>query len=287
MAVRTEKIQSLTGSAPLTLPKTLPSGSKGLQVSTSGVITAPDVTNTLTNLTSSIGSDPGWVLLDHIESDEGETMKVVNSSTTYPASDIYCYEVHFNLIVNYNNNSSNIYWSPLRSGTRSPNGNGRSGVRTYNDTGSGKECTTGGVAGNGTGTSSSNYEFYTQIKMESMSNPNLSSYDMAFNKDTAPYQGTYGGDGGLNGNFRYYNGSGYAGPVICDTGSFGRRGHGNSYNNWKLGETHFSMPRGNQPTHTSKVNGFEVWDQSGGPTGSANYKMMGFMQLWGMPKTTS
>tara|TARA_R100000084_G_C4638979_1_gene142690 strand:- start:11 stop:874 length:864 start_codon:yes stop_codon:yes gene_type:complete len=287
MAVRTEKIQSLTGSAPLTLPKTLPASSKGLQVSTSGVITAPDVTNTLTNLTSSIGSDPGWVLLDHIESDGATTMKVVNNSTTYPASDIYCYEVCFNIIVNYNNNGSSLYWSPLRSGTRSPNGNGRSGVRTYNDTGSGKECVTGGTAGSGTGTSSNNYEFYQQIKMEGMSSPNLSSYDMAFDKTTAPYNGTYGGDGGLNGSFRYYNGSGYGGNIITNTGSFGRRGHGNSYQNWKLGETHFSMPRGNQPTHTSKVNGFEVWDQSGGPTGSANYKVMGFMQLWGMPKTTS
>lgn len=287
MAVRTEKIQSLTGSAPLTLPKTLPTSSKGVQVSTTGVISTPDVSNTLKNLTSSIGSDPGWVLLDHIESDGGETMKVVNSSTTYPASDIYCYEVHFNLIVNYNNNGTSIYFSPLRSGTRSPNGNGRSGVRTYMDTGGGKTSSTSGINGNGTGTTNGNYEFYQQMKMEGMSQPDLSSYDMAFDKATAPYGSTYGGDGGLNGNFRYYNGSGYAGTNICDTGSFGRRNHGNSYSNWKLGETHFSMPRGNQPTHTSKVNGFEVWDDSGGPGGNSSYKIMGFMQLYGMPKTTS
>ena len=287
MAVRTEKIQSLTGSAPLTLPKTLPSSSKGVQVSTTGVISSPDVTNTLSHKTSSIGSDPGWVLLDHIEVDEGETMKVVNSSTTYPASDIYCYEVHFNIISNYNNNGSEIRFSPLRSGTRSPNGNGRSGVRTYYSTGSGMEATTGSVGGSGTGTTYSNYEFYQGIKMEGMSNPGLSSYSMAFDKDTAPLGGTYGGDGGLNGSFRYYNGSGYAGTITCDTGTFGRRSHGNSYNDWRLGETHFAMPRGNSPTHTGKIDGFECWNQNGGPGGNSSYTIMGFMQLYGMPKTTS
>ena len=41
MAVRTEKIQALTGSAPLTLPTSLPASSKGLQVSTTGVMSTP------------------------------------------------------------------------------------------------------------------------------------------------------------------------------------------------------------------------------------------------------
>ena len=74
MTVRTEKIQALTGSAPLTLPTSLPTSKKGVQVSTTGVISTPASADSMTNLTSSVGSIPGWVLLDHIEQENGATL---------------------------------------------------------------------------------------------------------------------------------------------------------------------------------------------------------------------
>jgi len=71
MTVRTEKIQALTGSAPLTLPTSLPANNKAVEVSTTGVITTPATADSLSHLTSSTGSDTGWVLLDHNETNSG------------------------------------------------------------------------------------------------------------------------------------------------------------------------------------------------------------------------
>ena len=67
----------------------------------------------------------------------------------------------------------------------------------------------------------------------------------------------------------------------------GRSGTGNDYGNWSFDRTAFSMPVSNNATYTAKVDGFDCWDQTGGTWGNANYKIMGFIQLWGMPKTTS
>tara|TARA_R100001163_G_C5057366_1_gene193871 strand:- start:345 stop:1202 length:858 start_codon:yes stop_codon:yes gene_type:complete len=285
MAVRTEKIQALTGSAPLTLPTSLPASSKGLQVSTTGVMSTPSTSDSLTHLTSSTGSDPGWVLLDHVEQNSAVSiMSVRNSSTTYPASDIYCYEIQFNIMGYYNNSGSSVYWSPTRSGTRNPNGTGRRSVGVYQSPGSGKS--NWNANGNSTGVNGG-YEYNMSYKMNGQSSPTGNNYSKMFDKAVASKSSTYGGDGGVIGRFRYYNGSGYAGPVIEPIGYNGRSGTGNSYGNWNFDRTAFSMPVSNNATYTSKVDGFDCWDQTGGTWGNANYKVMGFIQLWGMPKTTS
>ena len=59
MTVRTEKIQALTGSAPLTLPTQLPSSTRNVQVSTSGVLSTPSVANSLNN--ANLGGKEGSV----------------------------------------------------------------------------------------------------------------------------------------------------------------------------------------------------------------------------------
>ena len=93
MAVRTEKIQALTGSAPLTLPKTLPTSEKGLQVSTTGVITAPDTADSMSNFVASTGGEAGWHMFTHEEIESGANPIELKRPTasTYASSDIYEY----------------------------------------------------------------------------------------------------------------------------------------------------------------------------------------------------
>ncbi len=281
MTVRTEKIQALTGSAPLTLPSTLPSSSKGVQVSTTGVISAPDVATTLTNLTSSTGANPGWVLLSHKETDtEADYMEVTNSSTVYPASDIYCYQIKFHIAGYYNNGSGTIQYSPMVDGVRKPNGNGIYGQGFRMDAASGTSMP--GANGNGTD-SSSGYMGRLQYKKQSMTNPTNRSYAQNFDKSKGSYDGSYGGDGGVQGSFRFYNGSGYQGTNIDPIGHYGRYASGNNYQYFQWGNTISTMPVSNQPTHTGKVNGFSFWDSNVG----SGRKIFGYLQLWGMPKTAT
>ena len=69
MTVRTEKIQSLTGSAPLKLPTSLPSTNTAVQVDTDGTMTAESgATTTFNTLTNGAG-ETGWVCLNVVEQD--------------------------------------------------------------------------------------------------------------------------------------------------------------------------------------------------------------------------
>ena len=118
MTVRTEKIQSLTGSAPLTLPTSLPSSNKGLQVSTTGVISTPATATSLSGLSSGGNSD--WILFDHLEQDTWATsMKVsANGNGSYAAGDIYCWEIKFHILHGRNGrNSMTGYWAPYSGDT--------------------------------------------------------------------------------------------------------------------------------------------------------------------------
>jgi len=284
MTVRTDKIQALTGSAPLTLPTSLPTSSKSLQVSTTGVISAPNVATTLTNLTSSVNSNPGWVLLSHVEQDSGaETITVTNSSTTYPASDIYCYDIKYHLASdNENNSAANIRWSPMVSGVRKPNGNGVYGYGTRVLSSSGFNGTTNAPA-SGTSDAYNSYMGQIQYKRQYNNNPNNTSYSLNFDKSAASYGRPYAGDGGAQGTLRFYNGSGYQGCNINPEGNSSRIGTGNNYTNTQWSTCVSTMPVSNNPTHTDKVDGFAFWDSQ---SNSSRF-IMGYVQLWGMPKTVS
>ena len=283
MTVRTEKIQALTGSAPLTLPTSLPANSKAVEVSTTGVITTPATADSLSHLTSSTGSDTGWVLLDHNETNSGtDVMSVRNTSTIYPPADIYCYELQFHLQGYYSNTAGNMRWSPTRGGTRSPNGSGRYSVGVYQGTGSGKSNYS--VGSNST-SQSTGYENNMSYKRNGQSSPTGNKYEVFFDKDTAAMAGNYAGDGGIQGKFRYYNGAGYSGCIIDDNGYNGRGGSGNSYTDWSMNRCGFSMPVNNDATYTAAVDGFDVFDSNS--ISNTNYQIFGFVQLWGMPKAVS
>jgi len=281
MTVRTEKIQALTGSAPLTLPSTLPSSSKGVQVSTTGVVSAPDVSTKLTNLTSSTGSNPGWVLLSHKEYDNQiDYMNITNSSTAYPAADIYCYKIEFHIAAYQNNSASNIRYSPMVGGTRKPNGNGIYGQGIRIDAASGVSM----PGANGSGTSSTtSYMGRMQYKKNNMQTPTNNSYVQNFDASKGSYTSSYGGDGGVQGSIRFYNGSGYQATNIDPKGFFSRYAAGNNYNYSQWAHQVSTMPVSNQPTHTEKVDGFSFF----GSDVSSGYKIYGYLQLWGMPKTVS
>jgi hypothetical protein len=283
MTVRTEKIQALTGSAPFTLPTTLPTSERGIQVSTTGVISTPSTADSMTNLTSSVGSVPGWVLLDHTESDTaGPTMTVSSQgNTSYPAADIYQYELRFNIMGYYQNSPFYVQMSPMVDGVRKPNGNGQYQFGTGFNYGSGRGNYS--ESGSGTGTDDNSYMYQTYQKFNGMSSPTGNSYSPMFSASEASFTGGRGGDGGIQGRMRYYNGSGYQGARIDPVGKTRRsNNNSNNYESVSASNTFSSMPVSQNATHTGKVNGFQFWCNSG-----QNHVLMGFIQLWGMPKTVS
>tara|TARA_R100000908_G_scaffold16690_3_gene6303 strand:- start:2338 stop:3198 length:861 start_codon:yes stop_codon:yes gene_type:complete len=286
MTVRTEKIQALTGSAPLTLPTSLPTSKKGVQVSTTGVISTPASADSMTNLTSSVGSIPGWVLLDHIEQENGATKMTVSAqgNTDYPASDIYQYELRYNIMGYYQNSPTYIRMSPMVDGVRKPNGNGQMqwGFSFLYQGGGQPGKGTYSESGNGTGTDDNSYMYQTYQKFNGMSSPTGNTYSTNFDKTKASYTTGRAGDGGIQGRFRYYNGSGYQGSRIDPVGRNTRTNNSsNSYQSIKQGMQFTSYPVSSNPTHTDKVNGFEFY------TYNTNRVILGFIQLWGMPKTVS
>lgn len=119
MTVRTEKIQALTGSAPLTLPTQLPSSTRNVQVSTSGVLSTPSVANSLNNLTNAGNS--GYVLLDHQEWSENQsTVHLKMDGTDYTASDIYAFEIWMDAVLIYNSSRGTVreyFISPMNGNT--------------------------------------------------------------------------------------------------------------------------------------------------------------------------
>jgi len=287
MTVRTEKIQALTGSAPFTLPTALPTSEKGIQVSTTGVLSTPSTADSMTNLTSSVGSVPGWVLLDHVEVENASSTITVSSegNATYPAADIYQYELRFNIMGYYQSGMYYIQMSPMVNGVRKPNGNGQTKFGFgYLFQGSGNPGKSSySESGSGTGTDDNSYMYQTYQKFNGMSSPTGNTYNVMFDKASAPYTGGRGGDGGIQGRMRYYNGSAYQGARIDPVGKNRRSNNSsNSYNGFSSGLSFSSMPQSQDPSHTDKVNGFEFWCNSG-----ANHVLMGFVQLWGMPKTVS
>ena len=125
--------------------------------------------------------------------------------------------------------------------------------------------------------------YQTYQKFNGLSSPTGNSYSKMFDVSTAAYTGGRAGDGGIQGRMRYYNGSAYQGARIDPVGKNRRsNNNNNSYESISAGNTFSSMPVSSNPTHTGKVNGFQFWCNSG-----TNHVLMGFIQLWGMPKTVS
>ena len=132
MTVRSEKIQSLTGSAPLKLPTSLPSTSTAVQVDTDGTMSAESgATATFNTLTNSAG-ETGWVCLNVVEQDTlATTIDVqISSGSSVSASDVYMYKILFDMHGSNGTSSSGqyLYVAPLNGSTNISNGN------LYNET---------------------------------------------------------------------------------------------------------------------------------------------------------
>ena len=210
-------------------------------------------------------------------------MIVTNSSTTYPASDIYCYDIKYHIVSDKQSNSaSNIRFAPMVSGVRKPNGNGLRARGYRVDTGSGTR-TTDTWSSSGTSDAYNSYAGQIRYKRQNNNSPNNNSYSLNFDKTSASYGTGYGGDGGMQGVLRFYNGSGYQGTLINPEGNSCNYNTSNNTSGTEFASTFFTMPVSNNATHTDKVDGFSFWDQNS----NSGRKIMGYMQLWGMPKTAS
>lgn len=119
MTVRTDKIQALTGSAPLTLPSELPPSSRNVQVSTTGVLSTPAVGNSL-NYLSNAGNS-GYILLDHQEwSDNQDYIHLKMDGSGYAGTDIYAFEIWIDAVMVYSSSRGTprtFYISPMNGDT--------------------------------------------------------------------------------------------------------------------------------------------------------------------------
>ena len=89
MTVRTEKIQSLTGTAPLKLPTSLPSTNTAVQVDTDGTMSAESAGATTFNTLTNSAGETGWVCLNAVEQDSlaAEIDIQIASGSSVSASD--------------------------------------------------------------------------------------------------------------------------------------------------------------------------------------------------------
>jgi len=280
MAVRTEKIQALTGSAPLTLPKTLPTSEKGLQVSTTGVITAPDTADSMSNFVASTGGEAGWHMFTHEEIEAASNPIELKrpTSSTYASSDIYVWEVRFHFMVYRTNSTTNIHIRPMVGDDVKPNGNGyrSEGICFQNSGGKSSYSWSGNGANNTTA-----YVGSIRCQNQSMSSPTGNTYAQMFDKNKAPYSGSYGGSFGAYGRFRWFNGNAYQGFNIDPWGYHNRTNANYDAQNNRMGATAASMPGNVEPTYDAKIDGFQFYCDNN------NDVIMGFMQLWGMPKAVT
>jgi len=296
MTVRTDKIQALTGSAPLTLPSSLPSSSKNVQVSTSGVLSTPNVANSLNNLTNAGNS--GYVLLDHQEIDENQNyVHLKMDGTDYTATDIYAFEIWMDGILITNGGRGSIYpvmISPMNGDTSIALGQSggqyyageafQRGEDSYWMTGGGSytqynDSTLRDASGNGIG-----YEMLWQ-QVAIGSNFQNSSYSKSFSDD--PYYGgnMHGSDGaGFYGTMRYFNGFCGRGWDPDLDGIYPYESTSSSGGMYNY-QTYFGASHTQQSSYPSNMqnaaDGFLIG------TDSADRNFQGNFMLFGIPKATT
>ena len=286
MTVRTEKIQSLTGSAPLTLPTSLPTSNKGMQVSTTGVISTPATATSLSNLTSGGNSD--WILFDHLEQDAWATsMKVsANGNGTYAAGDIYCWEIKFHILHGRSGRGTQTgYWAPYSGDTNMTMFQSSQSLKPI---GGGLGCSTQYYQEMGNPNANTSYdghEFILSNYAQDYNATDNGNYSNRFSTSATPWgnSGIFGSDGpGMHGSFRYYNGYVNRGKdmnmegatLSTDSGAGGGR----------IQWVYYKPKRNTASTPASlaaPIDGFRVIGSS-----SSN-KFCGWMQLWGMPKAVT
>ena len=296
MTVRTDKIQSLTGSAPLTLPSSFPSSTKNVQVSTSGVLSTPDVANSLNSLSNA--GNTGYVLLDHQEIDENQNyVHLKMDGTDYTATDIYAFELQLDgIMINNSSRGSayTIYISPMNGDTSIALG--QSGSQYYAGDANQFSSQSLWMAGNGSynRNSTSNLRdasgngighevFWDQVCVGN--NFSNSSYSKSFSDD--PYYGgnMFGSDGaGFFGTMRYFNGFCGRGwdPDLDGIYPYTSTSSSSGMLNYR---TYFGASYTTQSTYPSNMqnaaDGFLIG------TDSASRNFQGNFMLFGIPKATT
>ncbi len=281
MTVRTDKIQSLTGSSPLTLPTSLPATKTEMKVTSTGVLSAAPVAGATFNSLYS-NAETGWVLLDVKEEDAmTENVEVgLGSNSAYSASDIYVYKFVFDLQHDNSSAQTQNYHIEFKTynGSTNIDQSTMSSMYGWYDEDSGSY---GAGVGNGGGYSGGNYSAqWTSIGTGQSSN---NTYSEMFTSSNVG--GGYSWEKGIWGELKYYNGRAYRHQctgmkAICyDKPSWNsnyvyqyywQRGHSNG-NNFKYGSV-----SGNDANYADTFKfGFS---QSGD-------RIRGYVQLWGIPKS--
>ena len=289
MTVRTDKIQSLTGSAPLTLPKTLPTVKRNVKVDASGNMTAPSSSVNFSSLGTS--SETGWVLLGVADQQSFVTnfQISIDESSGYSGSDIYQYRLEWALVGNRNSSGNYFVLSPMNGSTNISQSmsSTASGWNKYD------VSWTGGVnSRNTTGTYGSEH-FLSNTATATAGVSGMTNFDAMYSN---PIPWTDGGTGetrsykgGAWGTTDYYNGAANRMiPPVLEQVNTNR--WDSSYNTAYNGgyNINFAMAgviKKGSVTNSSFADGFTFSTTSGWDGNNTSYMLAGQVNMYGIPKT--
>ena len=289
MTVRTDKIQSLTGSAPLTLPKTLPTAKRNVKVDASGNITAPATSVNFSSLGTA--SETGWVLLGVADQQSFTTnfQISIDPASGYSGSDIYQYRLEWALVGNRNSTSNMFVLSPMNGSTNISQSmsSTASGWNKYDTS------WTGGVnSRNSTGTYGS--EHFLSCTATSIAGVNAMSNFDAMYDNPIPWVDSSAGEtasykGGAWGTTDYYNGAAnrMIPPVLEQVNS---NRWNSTYNMAYNGgnNMNFAMAgviKKGSVTNSSFADGFTFSTTNGWDGNNTSYQLAGQVNMYGIPKT--
>ncbi len=278
MTVRTEKIQSLTGSAPLKLPTSLPSTNTAVQVDTDGTMSAESGASVTFNTLTNSSGETGWVCLNAVEQDSLATeidIKIASGSSV-SGSDIYMYKLIFDLHGSYGTSTSGqyLYVAPLNGSTNISNSNMMNAGWLYSDSSSASYGPYGGTG------SANTYEFTLNGVIGT--NNSSETYSAQFDMATTRASG-YPWRAGIYGEMRYYNGAGLRHFCEQDMAMNYSKSNGNGdwyqYNyGYQMYSNYYIQKPYSSRSNTQFADGFRFHTNS-------TYKWQGNIQLWGITKT--
>ena len=286
MAVRTEKIQALTGSAPLKLPTELPTSKRNVKVDTSGNITAPADSTNFSSLGTS--GETGWVLLGVADQQSFVTnFKVsIDASSSYSASDIYMYRLEWCLVGGRNNTSNYFVMAPFNGDTNiSQNMSScASGWYKYN-----RSWSAGVNSANATG--ATGYEHWLTASASHIAGvSSATSFDDMCKTPIGWTTETYSFQGGAWGTTDYYNGAANR-HVPPSLEQINWNYYNSSYNTASNGDYNIYMGQAatlkkGSVQNSSFADGFVFASKQGWSDGtSGDRTLMGQVNMYGIPKT--
>ena len=285
MTVRTDKIQSLTGSAPLTLPKTLPSSKTNLKVDSSGNMTTSSASPSFSSLRKA--GETGWVLLGSTQTNDWTNgCEVSIEGSGYSGSDIYVYRIEFDIEGNrQNGNNMRFDLAPYAGTTNISN-------QTFTNNGFKNMDNSMSNSTNATGaqTGAAGYELYMAYNISGNSN---STYDYESMFDPSIVNENYSYRGGMRGCIRYYNGAGMRASFADPVGMYWDEWDSSRYNSnqayYWMQVVRRSQTAYDNPSNSSFADKFRIhnssYSQDNGGSGNTSYYQRGMMTLYGIPKT--